>query len=377
VRALATLLGQFLPRMSPWEIVTSVADILVVYYLVYRALLLVRGTRAAQMLTTLVLVGATFFVAKVLELGTLTWLLDNLLNYSIIFFIVIFQGDIRRALTRVGANLFGAGRQYEETYVFEEVIQAAEQLAQARRGALILFEREAELEEFFRNTGELIDGRVSRELLVALFLPSAENTLHDGAAVIKNLRLQRAGCVLPLSNNPKLDKSLGTRHRAAIGITEETDAVAVVVSEERGTVSLCFAGNIARDLEPATLRKALLGLFQKERREPRSRRERQPTQKIAIRPATVAASAQTQPATVTLTMAPIAVAPETTAPVTVEPPAATAPSAPTVPLMPVVSAATLAAYGAATTLQGMPVVAPTASAGEPLGAAPPKTGAGD
>ena len=109
----------------------------------------------------------------------------------------------------------------------------------------------------------VIDARVTRELLVALFLPEPENAVHDGAVIIKNLRVSRAGCVLPLSANAKLDKALGTRHRAAVGITEETDAVVVVVSEERGTMSLCFGGNIARDLDGATLRKALLGLFQK------------------------------------------------------------------------------------------------------------------
>jgi uncharacterized protein (TIGR00159 family) len=281
------LLAHFLPRLTLWEAASAAIDILVVYYVVYRALLLVKGTRAAQMLTGLVLVAGGFFAAKFLELTTLSWLLDNLLNYAIIFLIVIFQHDIRRGLMRVGSNLFSSGRQYEETFVFEEVIQAAEQLARSRLGALVVFERDAELEDFFRGTGELIDARVSKEVLVALFLPSPENTVHDGAVVIKNLRLHRAGCVLPLSANPKLDKSLGTRHRAAIGITEETDAVVVVVSEERGTVSLCFGGNIARDLEPPMLRKALLGLFHKRDKNEVKRAARETAPKIALRPTPV------------------------------------------------------------------------------------------
>ena len=236
------------------EAITSTVDILVVAYLVYRGLLLVKGTRAAQMLTGLVLVAVGFYLARVFELSTLLWLLDSLINYSIIFVIVIFQQDIRRGLTSVGANLFGSGRQYEETYVFEEVIRAAEQLARTATGALIVLQREAELDDFLSDPGETVDARVSKELLVALFVPSPQNTLHDGAVIIRDRRLFRAGCVMPLSANRKLDKSLGTRHRAAIGITEETDAVVVVVSEERGAVSLCFGGNIAADLDPATLR---------------------------------------------------------------------------------------------------------------------------
>jgi diadenylate cyclase len=248
------------------EAAVAAIDIIIVYYVVYRALLLIKGTRAAQMLIGLVLVGAGFFAAKLLELTTLTWLLDNLINYSIIFFIVIFQHDIRRGLMRVGANLFASTRSYEQTSVFEEIIKAAERLAHARVGALIVLERDADLVEYLNQPGEEIEAKVSEELLVSLFLPDAENKLHDGAVIVKNLRVAQAGAVLPLSANAKLDKALGTRHRAAIGITEETDAVVVVVSEERGTISLCFGGNIARDLDGATLRKALLGLFQKEKR---------------------------------------------------------------------------------------------------------------
>jgi uncharacterized protein (TIGR00159 family) len=255
----------YLAQVAWRDYLTATVDILIVYYVVYRALLLIKGTRAAQMLVGLVLVGAGFFVAKVLELSTLTWLLDNLINYSIIFLIVIFQSDIRRGLMRVGANLRGSSRAYEETSVFEEIVKAAERLAHARVGALIVLEREADLVEYLNEPGEELDAKVSQELLVSLFIPDSENELHDGAVIIKNLRIAQAGAVLPLSGNPKLDKALGTRHRAAIGVTEETDAVVVVVSEERGTISLCFGGNIARDLDGATLRKALLGLFRKQK----------------------------------------------------------------------------------------------------------------
>ena len=261
------LLGtNFLGVVSLHDAVIAGLDIATVYYLVYRALLLIRGTRAAQMLIGLVLIGASFFAAKWLEFTTLSWLLDNLINYSIIFFIVIFQYDIRRALTRVGQNLFAVGRTALRANVFEEVTRAAERLAKARLGALIVLERDADLTEYLNEPGVELDAKVTEELLVSLFLVDKENTLHDGAVIIRNLRIAQAGALLPLSVNPMLDKALGTRHRAAVGITEETDAVVVIVSEERGSISLCFGGNIARDLDPATLRKALLSLFQKEKR---------------------------------------------------------------------------------------------------------------
>jgi uncharacterized protein (TIGR00159 family) len=261
---LAGALG--LSGLSLREALVTAADIAIVYYAVYRALLLIKGTRAAQMLSALVLVGAAFFASKLLELTTLSWLLDNLINYSIIFFIVIFQHDIRRGLVRVGQNLSFLGRASEQTSVFEEVVKAAERMALARIGALIVLERDADLVEYLNEPGETIDAKVTESLLVSLFIPDSENKLHDGAIIIKNLRIAQCGAVLPLSANAKLDKALGTRHRAAIGLTEETDAVVVVVSEERGSISLCFGGNIARDLDGATLRKALLGLFQKEKR---------------------------------------------------------------------------------------------------------------
>src|SRR6185503_2477800 len=138
------------------EAITAGVEIFVVYDLIYRALLVVRGTRAAQMLTGLILIAGGFYLAKVFELTTLVWLLDNLINYSIIFLIVIFQQDIRRGLTSVGSNLFSAAK-YEETYVFEEVIRAAEQLARTRTGALIVLQREADLDEFMSEPGETLD----------------------------------------------------------------------------------------------------------------------------------------------------------------------------------------------------------------------------
>lgn len=284
-------LARLLSGVTAREAVIALLDILIVYYAIYRVLLLIKGTRAAQMVIGLVLIGAGFFAAKQFELATVSWLLDNFISYFIIIIIVVFQHDIRRGLVRIGQNLFAFGRTYEETHVFEEVVHAVEHLAKARMGALIVFEREADLSEFVE-TGEILDARVSKDLLVSLFVPSRDNTLHDGAVILKNLRVQQAGAVLPLTNNPRLEKALGTRHRAAIGITEETDAVAIAVSEERGEISLCFHGNIARDLDAATLRKALLGLFFREKRKTRHSAEEEAVAAAAAAAALASAAAR-------------------------------------------------------------------------------------
>lgn len=246
------------------DLLTTTADVVIVYYVVYRILKLVRGTRAAQTLAGMFILGGLFFLAKRLDLFAVSWLFEKLIDYFIIFFVVIFQQDLRRALMQVGQNLF-TRHKYEETYVIEEVVQAAGELAKKNIGGLIVIERDADLGEHLGEVGVELDARVTKELLVTLFVPDPQNHLHDGAVIIRNLRVQQAGAVLPLSGNVKLDKQFGTRHRAAIGITEESDAVVVVISEERGEVSLCFNGNIAHSLDAATLRKALLGLFQKKK----------------------------------------------------------------------------------------------------------------
>jgi diadenylate cyclase len=250
--------------LSSRDLLTTTADVVIVYYVVYRILKLVRGTRAAQTLAGMFILGGLFFLAKRLDLFAVSWLFEKLIDYFIIFFVVIFQQDLRRALMQVGQNLF-TRHKYEETYVIEEVVQAAGELAKKNIGGLIVIERDADLSEHLGEVGVELDARVTKELLVTLFVPDPQNHLHDGAVIIRNLRVQQAGAVLPLSGNVKLDKQFGTRHRAAIGITEETDAVVVVISEERGEVSLCFNGNIAHSLDAATLRKALLGLFQKKK----------------------------------------------------------------------------------------------------------------
>jgi uncharacterized protein (TIGR00159 family) len=242
-------------------VITTVVDVALVYYLIYRLLLTIRGTRAAQMVVGIVLVGAAFFVAERLELSTVSWLLDNFISYFIILIIVVFQQDIRRALGRLGQNVLPFGRRGETGQIVDEVVAACTQLARARMGAIIVFERDAALEEFVDDATRL-DAALSRQLLVSLFVPAKDNELHDGAVVIgKNHRIELGRALLPLSRATDLGPEFGTRHRAALGITEDTDAVVVVVSEERGEISLCFKGSIARDLDPVVLRRALFGLF--------------------------------------------------------------------------------------------------------------------
>lgn len=249
-------------RRSFFSVLTDVFDILVVTYVVYRALLVARGTRAMQMGTGLGVVLLVFVVAKWASLQTLFYLLSALIASLPLIVVVIFQNDIRRGLMRVGARaFFGGMTRQQESKAIDEVVAAATELARHRVGALIAFEQDANLDEFVVGQGTPLDAAVQRDLLVSLFLPDSLNKLHDGAVVIRNLRVAKAGVFFPMPDTKLLDKSLGSRHRAALGITEETDAVVVVVSEERGSISFCFNGNIVTNLDGASLRQALLGLF--------------------------------------------------------------------------------------------------------------------
>jgi len=254
-------LKEFLDTLTFGTVITTVVDVSLVYYLIYRLMLTIRGTRAAQMVVGIVLVGAAFFIAERVELSTVSWLLDNFISYFIILIIVVFQQDIRRALGRIGQNVMPFGRKQETTHIVDEVVAAVAQLARGKIGAIVVFERDAALEEFVDDATK-VDAILTRQLLVSLFIPQRDNELHDGAVVIgKNHRIDLARALLPLSRATDLGPEFGTRHRAALGITEDTDCVVVVVSEERGEISLCFKGSIARDLEPVVLRRALIGLF--------------------------------------------------------------------------------------------------------------------
>lgn len=244
------------------DIAVDVVDLLVVTWLIYRALLVLRGTRAFQMGIGLGVIALIYLLAERLRLVTLFSVLSTLLTSIILIVVVVFQNDIRRALMRVGAPaFFGGFGQQRESRVIDEVAGAATELARHRIGALICFEQDANLDEFVVGHGTDLDANVQRDLLVGLFIPEAYNKLHDGAVVIRNLRIAKAGVFFPMPDTKVLDKSLGSRHRAALGITEETDALVIVVSEERGTISLCVGGNIVPNLDGTTLRPTLEGLI--------------------------------------------------------------------------------------------------------------------
>jgi uncharacterized protein (TIGR00159 family) len=236
-------------------------DIGIITFLVYRLLQILRGSRAIQMILGLAIILVAYASSRALGLFTLSWIIDNFLGSIILVIIVIFQSDIRRALTQVGtAPLFGAAERtlQRREDIIEEVSQAAVNLAAKRVGALIVLQREVGLNEYME-IGTRLDARVNRELIESVFQP--HSPIHDGALVIQKRRVTAARCLLPLSTNPGLRKSWGTRHRAAIGVTEETDAVAIVVSEQEGTASLVVGGSVTENMDGVTLRTALRSLM--------------------------------------------------------------------------------------------------------------------
>ncbi len=234
--------------------VQDAIDILLIAFVIYRIIDLIRGTRAVQMLIGLSVVFLAFVSSQYFQLYTLNWILDNFLSSILLVIVVIFQDDIRRALTQVGSRPFlgrERGIQQEE---LEEIVRAAVSLTSKRIGALMVFQRDVGLNQYVE-VGTRLDARVSKELITSIFIPSSP--IHDGALIIHEGRIIAAGCFLPLTTNPHVSKTLGTRHRAAIGLTEETDAVVVVISEEEGAISLVREGRITRDVDAGTLRSTL------------------------------------------------------------------------------------------------------------------------
>ena len=216
---------------------------------------MIRGTRAMQMIIGLVVILLAYVASQMLGLFTLNWMLDNFLGSILVVIIVIFQSDIRRALTQVGRTpLFGIADRIERGQAMEEITKAVVSLAGKRVGALIVLEREVGLNDYIE-VGTALDARVSRELVESVFLP--HSPIHDGALVIQKGRVAAARCFLPLSVDMDLSKELGTRHRAAVGLTEETDAVAIVVSEEQGKISFVVDSKVSQDLDGPQVRAAL------------------------------------------------------------------------------------------------------------------------
>lgn len=251
-------------QISSWrEAPLVLLDLAIVYYIVYRILLLIKGTRAAQMLLGLMIVIVSFFVSGrgSLDLRITHWFLDKFIANFIIVIVIIFQHDIRRALAQAGSTPWlSSSRSYQEASVLEEVIKACVMLSSRQIGLLVAIEREADLGHIIADSIKL-DAEVSKDLLFTMFLPEHQNPLHDGAAIIQKGRIAAAGCFLPLTNNPNVEKTFGTRHRAAIGLSEDTDAAVAIVSEETGIISVAYRGELYRDLEATELRELLQSIF--------------------------------------------------------------------------------------------------------------------
>lgn len=246
-----TIIEQF----SVWDVL----DIILVALVLYRLLLIIKGTKAAQMLIGLALLLAVSIVARRLNLLTLDWLLQSFWSYIVIALIVIFQPEIRRTLAKMGETSFL--RRFttaEELKSIEEIVRATVSLANRKIGGLIVIERETELKDFIE-IGVPLDAKVSREILLSIFHPTSP--IHDWAAIIRGNRIAAAGCFLPITLTTGLRKALGTRHRAALGITEETDAVSIVVSEETGAISIGMNGSLTEQLDMTTLRQILTEAF--------------------------------------------------------------------------------------------------------------------
>jgi diadenylate cyclase len=241
-------------RFAPLS-VRDLIDIALVAYITYRILLLMRGTRGVQMTFGIVVLLLFYWLTRYYRLIAVEWLLSNVLTYIVFGIIVLYQNEIRRGLAGIGqSSLFGRHKRSMRKEGFEEIVLAATTLASKKIGALIVLERDIGLRNY-AESGIALDAMLTYDLLVTIFSPNTP--LHDGAVIMQQNRITAAGCFLPLTLDPHLSKELGTRHRAAIGITEETDAIAIIVSEETGTISAAVAGTITRNLDGTSLRALL------------------------------------------------------------------------------------------------------------------------
>src|SRR5262245_33715426 len=237
----------------------DVVDILIVAALFYRLLSLVRGTRSAQMIVGLLLIALVGVVANYFDLLAVRWIVSSLKTVWLIAFVILFQPELRHALAQFGrTRYFRSFLRGDNFGVLGEVVRGVETLAQRRHGALIVMERNVGLRNFVE-TGTRMDARVSAELLVTLFSPGSP--LHDGALILREETILAAGCILPLSSNPRTSLALGTRHRAALGLSEETDAAIIVISEERAAISVAYRGVLMQDLNEGELRSELSRIF--------------------------------------------------------------------------------------------------------------------
>lgn len=244
--------------MNPFHfnLTVDILDIIIVAFLFYRLFLLIRGTRASQMFIGLFLLIVLSIVSQWLNLNAVNWILSSLKTVWVIAFVILFQPELRKALSLLGQNkILGVFLKVEQSGTVSEIVKACQQLSLKNIGAIIVIEQDVGLRNYIE-TGTPLDARVTSDLLVTIFTPPGP--LHDGAVIVDKNRILAAGCILPLSQNPRLGTSLGTRHRAGLGLSEETDAITIIVSEETGMISLAMGGKLKRKLDLNALRNDLI-----------------------------------------------------------------------------------------------------------------------
>lgn len=248
---------EYLPNLK------VIVEILILWFVFYMIILYIKGTRTVQVLKGIFILVAIFLVTQKLGLETINWILTKLIPISIIGFLIIFQPELRRGLARLGQfGLFPA-----KELVIDEIAKSAIALSKKKIGALVAIEREVGLRAYIES-GVPLDAKISSELINTIFMPNTP--LHDGGIVIQEDRIVAGGCLFPLSQESHVTKTLGTRHRAAIGLTEETDAIVVIVSEETGTISIAVGGRLTRDLDREELVKSLANLYHRPKKEKRT-----------------------------------------------------------------------------------------------------------
>jgi diadenylate cyclase len=245
--------------LLPTMRITDIIDILLVAFLIYEAIRMIRTTSAARIARAIIAFLLLTWLTGVLEMRTLNWILERILEIGVIALIIMFQPELRRLLERVGGKSFkelleNKSQSGDMDFAIAQTVSACELMSQGEIGALIVFERRTYLEEYFKS-GTVVDAKLTSELLRNIFFPKA--MLHDGAVIIRDGRIAAAGCVLPLTGNTHLSSDLGTRHRAGVDMSEVSDAVVVIVSEETGTISVAISGMLKRHLAPQTLEKLL------------------------------------------------------------------------------------------------------------------------
>ena len=249
--------------------ILDIIDITIVAYVLYKLFMLIRETRAEQLLKGLIVLLVSLKVSEWVGLYTINWILRNTVTVGLIALLIVFQPELRRALEQIGRGRFFSKTmlsmgEEELTRMVNEVTRAVQLLSKTKIGALMVIEGETRLNEVVE-TGVLIQGQVSAELLLNIFLP--KSPLHDGSLIIRNGKIEAAGCFLPLTDNPNISKELGTRHRAAIGMSEASDAIVLIVSEETGTISIAQGGKISRFLDIKTVRERLRKVFTQEKQQ--------------------------------------------------------------------------------------------------------------